>query len=156
MSAASTCCTRPPAPRPNAATPCSRPPSRRYAGSVSVPGASAPSPPPRSSCFTTCTTAPHDQQARPFRTGKGSVAEVARDLQMNDTTLGNWVKAERAERGEPDSSGLLPLTAEERAELTRLRRENARLKSEREILKKAALEDLVRPAQLPVSRSSST
>ncbi len=67
-------------------------------------------------------------------TGK-TVAEVARDLQMNDTTLGNWVKAER---GEPDSSGLLPLTAEERAELTRLRRENARLKTKREILKKAA------------------
>ena len=70
-------------------------------------------------------------------TGK-TVAEVARDLQINDTTLGNWVKADRAERGEPDSSGLLPLTAEERAELTRLRRENAKLKSERGILKKAA------------------
>ena len=70
-------------------------------------------------------------------TGK-TVAEVARDLQINDTTLGNWVKADRAERGEPDSSGLLPLTGEERAELTRLRRENAKLKTEREILKKAA------------------
>ena len=44
----------------------------------------------------------------------------------------------RGERGEPDSSGLLPLTTEERAELTRLRRENAKLKTEREILKKAA------------------
>ncbi len=31
-------------------------------------------------------------------TGK-TVAEVARDLQINDTTLGNWVKADRAERG---------------------------------------------------------
>jgi transposase len=70
-------------------------------------------------------------------TGK-TIAEVARDLQINDTTLGNWVKADRAERGEPDSSGLLPLTAAERAELTRLRRENAKLKTEREILKKAA------------------
>ena len=70
-------------------------------------------------------------------TGK-TIAEVARDLQINDTTLGNWVKADRAERGEPDASGLLPLTAEERAELTRLRRENAKLKTEREILKKAA------------------
>jgi transposase len=67
-------------------------------------------------------------------TGK-TIAEVARDLQINDTTLGNWVKAER---GEPDSSGLLPLAAAERAELTRLRRENAKLKTEREILKKAA------------------
>jgi transposase-like protein len=51
-------------------------------------------------------------------TGK-TVAEVARDLQINDTILGNWVKAER---GEPDGSGLRPLTAAERAELTRLRR----------------------------------
>ncbi len=63
-------------------------------------------------------------------TGK-TVAEVVRDLQINDTTLGNWVKADRAERGEPNSSGLLPLTAEERAELAWLRRENAKLKSER-------------------------
>jgi transposase len=67
-------------------------------------------------------------------TGK-TIAEVARDLQINDTTLGYWVKADRAERGEPDGSGLL-LTAAERAELTWLRRENAKLKTERRILKK--------------------
>jgi len=30
-------------------------------------------------------------------TGK-PVAEVARDLSINDTTLGNWVKADNAER----------------------------------------------------------
>ncbi len=65
-------------------------------------------------------------------TGK-TIAEGARDLSINDTTLGNWV-----DRAEPDSSGLLPLTAEERAELTRLRREKAKLKTEREILKIAA------------------
>jgi len=63
-------------------------------------------------------------------TGK-AVAEVSRDLSINDTTLGNW-----AERGVPDSSGLLPLTAAERAELTKLRRENSKLKVEREILKR--------------------
>ena len=67
-----------------------------------------------------------------------TVAEIARDLKINDTTLGNWVKADRAERGVPDDTGLLPLTAAERAELTRLRRENSTLKNEREILKKAA------------------
>ena len=70
-------------------------------------------------------------------TGK-PIAVVARELQVNDTTLGNWVKADDAERGVPGRSGLLPLTAAERAELTRLRRENAKLKVEREILKKAA------------------
>ena len=38
----------------------------------------------------------------------------------------------------PVARGLLPLTAAERAELARLRRENATLKREREIVKKAA------------------
>ena len=37
-------------------------------------------------------------------TGK-TIAEVARDLQINDTTLGNWVKADRAERGDPTAAG---------------------------------------------------
>jgi hypothetical protein len=49
-------------PRPNAGTPCSRPPSRRCAGSASVRGASARSPPPLSCCSTVSTAAPHDQQ----------------------------------------------------------------------------------------------
>jgi len=71
-------------------------------------------------------------------TGK-PVAHVARDLQINDTTLGNWVKAHDAERGVPDANGQLPLTAAERAELSKLRRENAKLKLEREILKKWGL-----------------
>src|SRR3954447_11650602 len=65
-----------------------------------------------------------------------TIAEVARDLGINDTTLGNWVKADRAERGVADADGQLPLTGQERAELTRLRRENATLRTEREILKK--------------------
>jgi transposase len=80
-----------------------------------------------------------EQAVELVRASDKTVAEIARELKINDTTLGNWVKADRAERGEPEAkTGLLPLTAEERAELTRLRRENARLKSEREILKKAA------------------
>ncbi len=37
-------------------------------------------------------------------TGK-TVAAVARDLQINDTTLGNWVKAGRAERADPTAAG---------------------------------------------------
>ena len=70
-------------------------------------------------------------------TGK-TIAQVARDLSINDTTLGNWVKADNTERGVWDSSGLLPLTAAGRAELTKLRRENAQLKVQREILKKGS------------------
>ena len=79
-----------------------------------------------------------EQAVELVRASDKTVAEVARDLKINDTMLGNWVKADRAERGELACTGLLPLTAEERAELTRLRRENAKLKTEREILKKAA------------------
>lgn len=77
-----------------------------------------------------------EQAVELMRVSDKTVAQVAHDLSINDTTLGNWVKADNAERGVPDSSGLLPLTAAERAELTRLRRENAKLKVEREILKK--------------------
>src|SRR5919205_728344 len=72
-SAPSTCCTRPPGPRPNAATPCSRRPSRRCAGSASAPGGSGRSPPPPSSCSTKNTAAPHDQRASRAVTGNGSV-----------------------------------------------------------------------------------
>ena len=38
----------------------------------------------------------------------------------------------------PGADAQVPLTASERAELTRLRRENAKLRTEREILKRAA------------------
>jgi len=79
-----------------------------------------------------------EQAVELVRSSGKSVAEVARDLQINDTTLGNWVRADHAEHGAPDAHGVLPLTAAERAELTKLRRENAKLKVEREILKKAA------------------
>jgi transposase len=59
------------------------------------------------------------------RAGDKTVASVARDMGINDTTLGNWAKADQAERGVPDANGLLPLTAAQRAELTKLRRDNA-------------------------------
>ena len=79
-----------------------------------------------------------EQAVELVRASDETVAAVARDLGINDTTLGNWVKADLAERGVPDGNGLLPLTAAERAELTKLRRDNARLRVEREILKRAA------------------
>ena len=65
-----------------------------------------------------------------------SVAHVARDLGMNEGTLGNWVL-----RWKPDHAGDVeeePLTPTERAELARLRKENATLRMERELLKKYA------------------
>ncbi|MDQ1633745.1 MAG: transposase [Frankiaceae bacterium] len=64
-----------------------------------------------------------------------ALAEVARDLGVNDSTLSNWVNRARIDAGEgrPEE-----LSTSEREELVKLRRENARLKMEREILKKAA------------------
>jgi transposase len=62
-------------------------------------------------------------------TGK-TIAQVARDLGINEGTLGNWVNADRRRRG--DGTGALD--EDERAELTRLRREDADLAMERDVL----------------------
>jgi len=61
-----------------------------------------------------------------------SIADVARSLGIVESNLGNWVKQARVDRGERDG-----LTTEERSELVRLRRENAQLRMERELLKRA-------------------
>jgi transposase len=60
---------------------------------------------------------------------------LARDLGISDVTLRNWLKREKAERGERPGG----LSSEEREELARLRDENATLRMEREILRKAAV-----------------
>jgi transposase len=65
-------------------------------------------------------------------TGK-PVAQVARDLGVNEGTLGNWVNLDRRRRG--DGNGVLG--EDERAELARLRRENAELAMERDVLKRS-------------------
>jgi transposase len=61
------------------------------------------------------------------------VAQVARELGVNEGTLGNWVNLDRRQRG--DGSGAL--SEDERAELARLRRENAELAMERDVLKRS-------------------
>ena len=63
-----------------------------------------------------------------------TVGQVARELDLTDSALRNWVERERAER----TRGRTGLTREEREELRRLRREVRTLRTEREILKKAA------------------
>ena len=60
------------------------------------------------------------------------IVDVAERLGIGDGTLGNWVRQERTDRGE--RSGL---TTSEKAELGELRRENARLRMERDLLKRA-------------------
>ena len=61
-----------------------------------------------------------------------SIAQVARELGIYDSTLGNWVKQDEINRGVRDG-----VTTSEREEVTELRRENARLRMERELLKRA-------------------
>jgi transposase len=61
--------------------------------------------------------------------------QLAKDLGISDVTLRNWLKAEKAERGQRPGG----LSSDEREELARLRDENAKLRMEREILSKAAI-----------------
>jgi transposase len=65
-----------------------------------------------------------------------SIAQAARDLDLHQTVLGRWVRD-----FEQNAQGAFPghgkLTAQDE-EIRRLRRENAKLKAERDILKKAA------------------
>jgi transposase len=64
-----------------------------------------------------------------------SIAATAQELGMSDQTLRNWIKAAAA--GKLNGAGGKAVTPEE-MELSRLRAENAKLKRENEIIKKAA------------------
>lgn len=63
-----------------------------------------------------------------------TVGAAARELGLIDQTLRNWVKA--ADAGKQGYAGVRPVTPEQ-MELSRVRAENARLKREVKILKKA-------------------
>ena len=67
------------------------------------------------------------RSGRPFK-------EVAAALGMNEQSLRNWVKQADLDQGRRQDG----LTSEERDELRQLRRENAKLKQERDFLKRAA------------------
>jgi transposase-like protein len=63
-----------------------------------------------------------------------SIAEVAREIHINEGTLGSWVNKYRVEHAEDEP----PLTVSERARLRELERENQELRMKAEFLGKAA------------------
>ena len=67
-----------------------------------------------------------------------SVAGVARDLGLTESAVTRWVQKSRDAKRPAVAASAGPLSSSEREELAKLRKENARLKMEREILKKAA------------------
>ena len=67
-------------------------------------------------------------------TGK-TVGQVARELDLTETAVRAWVRQAAIDK-KRDPQG--PLTSEERAELTRLRRELKTTTMERDFLRKAA------------------
>jgi transposase len=75
------------------------------------------------------------EAVRLVRSPGRNVAQVARELDLTETSLRSWVKqADIDENKDPQGS----LTTEERSELTRLRRELRTVEQERDFLKKAA------------------
>lgn len=63
-----------------------------------------------------------------------SPGELAQGLGCSPQTLRNWRRQDQLDHGERDDG----ITTDERAELARLRRENQRLRQERDLLKRAA------------------
>ena len=63
-----------------------------------------------------------------------AIAEVAREIQVNEGTLGNWVNKYRVEHADEEP----PLSVSDRARLGELERENRELRLKAEFLGKAA------------------
>jgi transposase-like protein len=66
-------------------------------------------------------------------TGK-PIAQIARDLGINEGTLGNWIAKDAEVREGRDG-----LSKDDLAELKRLRAENAELRMERDVLKRSVV-----------------
>src|SRR5205809_2279814 len=64
--------------------------------------------------------------------GDRSIGQVARDFDLTETAVREWVKQADIDAGRRDG-----LTTAEREELSQLRRENRRLREDVEILKRA-------------------
>jgi len=73
------------------------------------------------------------QMVELVRTGR-TAASLSKEFGPTPWSISLWVKQDARDRGKGDGG----LTSAEREELARLRRENRKLKEEREILSKAA------------------
>jgi transposase-like protein len=75
-----------------------------------------------------------EEAARMVVEGSRAIAQVARELGLSETTLGNWVQAYR----ESHASDEPALELSERARLREFERQNRELEMENTFLKKAA------------------
>jgi transposase-like protein len=75
-----------------------------------------------------------EQAAKMVVEGQRSIAEIAREYGLGDTTLGTWVKKYRQQHAAQEP----PLELSERARLHELERRNRDLEMENAFLKKAA------------------
>src|ERR1043165_8675242 len=85
--------------------------------------------------------APHPAEFRQravelARTGDKPVRELARDLAISESCLGNWMAQADADDGRGAAADRL--TSAEKKEIAQLRRRNRQLEMENEILKRAA------------------
>ena len=90
------------------------------------------------------------QMVERARSGR-AVRELAREFECSDQTLRNRVRQADLDEGRRDDG----LTSAEREALRRLRRENRRLREEREILARAAAWFAREADSVPARRSSS-
>ncbi len=68
------------------------------------------------------------------RTEDKSVSQICRDLDLTESSVRKWIKADQTSNGIMTQNSL---SETDQQELVRLRTENKRLKMERDILKKA-------------------
>jgi len=80
-----------------------------------------------------------DEAIRLALTGDKSIAQTAKDLGIKEPTLYNWVSQAKEGKSSVVKGNVNQSPGEIIEELTRLKKENARLREEREILKKAAV-----------------
>ena len=75
-----------------------------------------------------------DEAAKMVVEASQTIAHVAREIGVNETSLGNWVREYREKHADDEPALQLP----ERARLRELERENRELKMKVEFLSKAA------------------